>query len=72
MLTTAGGFFHSIDHPHETGQDARFGLAVAMGLGLAKEFWDASAPDGLFSWKDLVADLLGACLGGLFLWIMLE
>lgn len=45
------------------------GAGVTFGLGVVKELRDrsTSAPCNRFSWKDLVADLAGVCLGILLL-----
>ena len=45
---------------------AYFSVSLTLGLGLGKEFYDQRTPAGKFSYKDLVADVLGAALG---LWI---
>jgi putative lipoprotein len=39
------------------------GAGVSLSLGLAKELSDKRKPGGLFSWKDLAADALGAAAG---------
>jgi uncharacterized protein YfiM (DUF2279 family) len=43
-----------------------FSGGLTLGLGLGKEFYDKGRPQGKFSYKDLVADVLGIGLG---LWI---
>lgn len=45
---------------------AYFSVTLTLGLGLGKEFYDQRMPTGKFSYKDLVADVLGTALG---LWI---
>jgi uncharacterized protein YfiM (DUF2279 family) len=42
---------------------ACFSATLTFGLGLGKEFYDRRAPRGKFSYKDLVADILGIGLG---------
>jgi uncharacterized protein YfiM (DUF2279 family) len=42
---------------------AYFSATLTFGLGLGKEFCDRRAPRGKFSYKDLVADILGMGLG---------
>jgi len=45
------------------------GAGVTFGLGILKEWRDLykPAPFDRFSWKDLIADLAGICLGVFFL-----
>lgn len=43
------------------------GAGVSFSLGLAKEWSDGRKPAGLFSVKDLVADVLGTAAGVFFL-----
>jgi putative lipoprotein len=43
-----------------------FSAALTFTLGLGKEFYDRGPPQGKFSYKDLVADVLGTALG---IWI---
>jgi uncharacterized protein YfiM (DUF2279 family) len=43
-----------------------FSATLTFSLGLGKEFYDKRSPKGRFSFKDLVADILGMGLG---LWI---
>lgn len=40
-----------------------FSAALTFTLGLGKEFYDRGSPQGKFSYKDLVADILGITLG---------
>ncbi|UCB52676.1 MAG: hypothetical protein JSV10_00870 [Candidatus Zixiibacteriota bacterium] len=40
-----------------------FSAALTFTLGLGKEFYDRETPQGKFSYKDLVADVLGIALG---------
>lgn len=42
---------------------AYFSASLTFGLGLGKEFCDRRAPRGKFSYRDLVADILGIGLG---------
>ena len=39
------------------------GFGFTFALGAAKEIWDGSRTDNCFSYKDLSADLIGACIG---------
>jgi putative lipoprotein len=61
----AGGV--SWQQHRKAGRDAetslRTGAGVTLSLGLAKEWSDRRNPGGLFSWKDLGADLLGTAFG---------
>ncbi len=41
----------------------RFGFGFTFALGAVKEIWDDSKPDNRFSYKDLTANLIGACIG---------
>ncbi len=43
-----------------------FSASLTFSAGLGKEFYDKKAPEGKFSYKDLVADILWIGLG---LWI---
>ena len=43
-----------------------FSASLTFSAGLGKEFYDKKTPQGRFSYKDLVADILGIGLG---LWI---
>jgi uncharacterized protein YfiM (DUF2279 family) len=43
-----------------------FSSGLTIGLGLGKEIYDKKRPNGKFSYKDLVADILGIGVG---LWI---
>lgn len=40
-----------------------FSATLTLGLGLGKEFCDSKGPGGRFSYKDLLADILGIGLG---------
>ena len=40
-----------------------FSASFTLGLGLCKEMYDKRKPQGRFSYKDLVADLVGVGLG---------
>jgi len=41
----------------------RVGFGLTIALGSAKEIWDGSKSDNYFSYKDLTADIIGACIG---------
>lgn len=40
-----------------------FSVSFTLGAGLGKEFYDSKTPGGTFSYKDLIADILGIGLG---------
>jgi len=40
-----------------------FSAILTFGAGLGKEFYDGRTPQGKFSYKDIVADVLGIALG---------
>jgi len=42
-----------------------YGAGFTISLGLAKEFRDHTRPNNFFSYKDLLADILGICAGGI-------
>jgi len=48
-------------------KSTRLGVGFAISIGVLKECIDSRSPTGHFCWKDLVADLLGASLGGYLL-----
>jgi uncharacterized protein YfiM (DUF2279 family) len=54
-------FYHNRKEP-----SLYFSSGLSFSLGLGKEVYDEKKPDGKFSYKDLVADILGIGLG---LWI---
>jgi uncharacterized protein YfiM (DUF2279 family) len=51
--------------PQESSRNISIGLTVSLALG--KELYDVYGNNGIFSWKDLVYDLLGTGLGYLTL-----
>ena len=63
-LATGAGSYLSEYRWHwdeETGN--RFGVALALTLGLSKEINDKTVGYGYFSWKDLAADIVGVFIG---------
>jgi len=42
---------------------AAFGFAMAMGLGIGKEYGDSKAAGNKWCWWDILADALGAIVG---------
>jgi putative lipoprotein len=63
IFVMIGGIMHSDFLGNGRQNDIRFGAGFSLSLGLAKEFWDEARPGTFFSWKDIVADALGICLG---------
>lgn len=63
------GVFYSMFHEfyyNRQESSIYFSATLTLGLGFGKEFYDKRTPRGRFSYKDLVADVLGIGLG---LWI---
>ncbi|MBN2102777.1 hypothetical protein JW835_01910 [bacterium] len=66
LLVCAGSAgIHSLDQSRS--ESLACGIGFSFSLGLVKEIRDMKQPDNHFSWKDLVADLLGMTFG---IWIM--
>ena len=57
--------YHDFYHNHKE-SSLYFSCGLTFSLGLGKEVYDEKRPDGGFSYKDLVADILGIGFG---LWI---
>jgi putative lipoprotein len=57
--------YHDFYHNHKE-SSLYFSSGLTFSLGLGKEIYDEKTPNGKFSYKDLVADILGIGLG---LWI---
>jgi len=57
--------FRDFYHNHQE-SSIYFSAALTFSAGLGKEFYDKKTPRGSFSYKDLIADILGIGLG---LWI---
>ncbi len=57
--------YHDFYH-NRTESSLYFSGGLTFGLGLGKEIYDEKRPNGKFSYKDLVADILGIGLG---LWV---
>jgi uncharacterized protein YfiM (DUF2279 family) len=47
-----------------TNQSAAFGMGLTFSFGLSKEIWDSTKKGNHFSYKDLIADILGIIAGG--------
>jgi putative lipoprotein len=57
--------YHDFYHNHKE-SSLYFSFSLTFSLGLGKEVYDEKRPNGKFSYKDLVADILGIGVG---LWI---
>ena len=57
--------YHDFYHNHKE-SSLYFSFSLTFSLGLGKEVYDERRPNGKFSYKDLVADVLGIGVG---LWI---
>jgi putative lipoprotein len=57
--------YHDFYHNHKE-SSLYFSFSLTFSLGLGKEVYDQRRPNGKFSYKDLVADILGVGFG---LWI---
>lgn len=57
--------YHDFYHNHKE-SSLYFSCGLTFSLGLGKEVYDERRPNGKFSYKDLVADILGIGVG---LWI---
>ena len=44
------------------------GALIAIALGVGKEIWDKHH-GGVPSWLDLLADIVGTCIGSLVAWL---
>ena len=66
-IVCMGTWIHGQYCENGSGQDIRFGAGMAFTLGLTKELIDKYSVGRHFSVKDLVADMVGIILGGLFL-----
>jgi uncharacterized protein YfiM (DUF2279 family) len=68
LLITGGTSYISRHRWHEKRQESvRFGMGLALSLGIAKETKDSRTPGNFFSWKDLMADWTGIAVGALLL-----
>ncbi|MBN2425962.1 MAG: DUF2279 domain-containing protein [Calditrichaceae bacterium] len=65
MIGTAKGFqqYTSCDHQ----QSVIYGSGITLSLGMGKEIYDSKQKDNHFSYKDLVADIIGLAIGILIL-----
>ena len=66
-IVCAGTLIHGQHYNNGLGQDIRFGIGLALTLGLTKEIIDEVFLGRRFSGKDLIADIVGTLLGVLFI-----
>lgn len=61
MIGTAKGFqqFTTCDHR----QSVIYGSGITLSLGMGKEIYDSKQKNNHFSYKDLVADIIGLSIG---------
>ncbi len=60
------GVFYNMFHDfynNDRKSSTCFSATLTLSLGLGKEFYDRKTPPGRFSYKDLVADIVGIGLG---------
>ncbi len=64
-LALVGSSYHFFKCRLKKGEKAAVGLSLGgtFTFGLFKEFWDRRKPKGYFSYRDIVANLLGIGLG---------
>jgi len=67
MLAWWGTMNHDLMHKHGSNQAIRAGAGFSFALGIAKEIRDCRMPNNRFSFKDLIADLLGIGLAVLLM-----
>lgn len=67
LMVGMGSWAHSRCHRHSLEQDIRFGMGLTFSLGMVKELLDERQATNRFSWKDMVANVLGIFLAALLL-----
>ena len=65
LMVGIGTWAHSRYHRHGLEQDLRFGMGLTFSLGMVKELLDERQDTNRFSWKDMVANVLGIFLATL-------
>ena len=45
----------------------QYGIGITFSFGLAKEVFDHTRPNNFFSWKDLIANVVGITIGVMLL-----
>lgn len=63
VITGAVSYQAKYQHDWSLKNSQYLGAGVSFSLGLAKECRDRHRPNGYFSWKDLVFDVLGVAVG---------
>jgi uncharacterized protein YfiM (DUF2279 family) len=67
LMVGIGTWAHSRCHRHGIEQDIRFGTGLTFSLGMVKELLDERQDTNRFSWKDMVANVLGIFLAALII-----
>jgi uncharacterized protein YfiM (DUF2279 family) len=64
-FVTVGAAYHFGRNRANLSEPLSTGIATGgtLTLGITKEFYDLAGPGKHFSWKDLVADAAGICVG---------
>lgn len=66
-LTGATSYYFYHHENFERQKSIQWGMGCSLVLGLTKEINDQRRPNGTFSWKDLIVDILGTLLGWMVL-----
>ena len=67
LVTGASGWIMQHRFKSNPEMSRPVGAAFAFSLGITKELLDHSSPGNHFSWRDVIADILGIIAGGLLL-----
>jgi uncharacterized protein YfiM (DUF2279 family) len=59
--------YKSVENHMQENQSRYLAGGITFSLGIAKEFYDKSRPENHFSWKDLLADVVGIGAGFIIL-----
>jgi len=63
FISSSSGFVLHNHFRQDTPDAAMIGFTISLGLGGIKEIIDKKSPGQRSSWKDLIADFLGAAAG---------
>lgn len=63
FLTTAGYYYSREQKKFSNFKSQQNGIYFSLSLGMLKEIRDGLKKNNSFSWKDLVADILGTAVG---------
>ncbi|MBC8181226.1 hypothetical protein H8E88_08880 [candidate division KSB1 bacterium] len=63
FLTTAGYYYSRELNNFSNFKSQQLGISFSLSFGLIKEIRDGIQKNNSFSWKDLVADILGIAVG---------